>query len=123
MTDDRSDADRRQGDRLHVYSPADVRGAGTGPGLSLVHDLSVTGALLLSATAYEPGKMLDLSLRVGEGLNQTVPAAGEVVRCAERNRASLWRYEVAIRFKEPLEQHKAEIEAASRDLPRLGTGS
>lgn len=93
--------ERRREVRTVARIPAGVDGLRDLGHLALVHDISFAGALLCARSPCHVGQELTLSLRTA-GLDACV--AGRVVRVepAPLDRASLWRCDVAIEFRDPL---------------------
>jgi hypothetical protein len=87
----------------------------------MIHDLSVTGALLLSRRELSPGERVKLQLFILEDTTQFRPASGRVTRVEplDPSAVGLWRYRVAVEFDEPLTMYEAEIRALSERRARM----
>ncbi len=95
-------ADRRQGDRQVALQAAQIQLAEGPPTLAMIQNVSPTGALLFTGASFEPGTVLPLKLLLAGSDADGVAAEGEVVRCTRRDGQTLWRHEVAVRFRAPL---------------------
>src|SRR5579871_5968631 len=73
-------SDRRGGERHLACFPAYVEREAGGPYTTMFHDLSVTGALLLTRKDLPPGEKVKLQLFILEDIGQFRPASGKVVR-------------------------------------------
>jgi hypothetical protein len=89
----------------------------------MLHDISVTGALFLTRTAYEPDEEIDVVLVLGEEHEPSelaVHAKTVRVEEVEEDRRDVWRYRVAVSFDEDLLDRKPLIEQLAADLSKAG---
>jgi hypothetical protein len=114
-------SDRRGGERLMACFPAYVEREADSPRTSMIHDLSVTGALLLGRRELPPGERVKLQLFILEDTNQFRYATGRVVRVEplDRKAVGLWVYRIAVQFDEPLTMYETEIRALREREARL----
>lgn len=128
MPDDQNDsisgANRRRELRHIACYPADIHRDSGEPNLSLIRDLSTTGALLFTTATLEKGQTISLELHLGEKeTSEVARVEAEVVRVSPRPAGQgLWRFSAAVKFPEPLDQWRAEIEELGKSLPPLGVG-
>ena len=113
-TMDESDppSDRRAGERhIACFPAAFVRPDGA-QRLSIIHDLSESGALLLVRTSkIAVGDEVKLQLHISPDPDAFRPASGRVVRIEDiaPSDVGLWRQRVAVQFSEPLTMYAEEI--------------
>jgi hypothetical protein len=114
-------SDRRGGERHMACFPAYVEREAGSPRASMIHDLSVTGALLLGRKEVPPGERVKLQLFILEDPTQFRSASGRVVRVEplDENAAGLWGYRIAVQFDEPLTMYETEIQALREREERL----
>jgi PilZ domain len=114
-------SDRRGGERHIACFPAYVEREAGSPRASMIHDLSVTGALLLGRKELPPGERVRLQLFILDDQTQFHVATGKVVRTEplDENTAGLWGYRIAVQFDEPLTMYEAEIRALREREERL----
>jgi serine/threonine protein kinase len=107
--------DRRADARFPSSIPAGINGRGDLRHVALVHNTSRSGALLVTRNAYAPHESLILALQLyGEHRGQEV--AAEVVHVEPRSEDPIWRYNVGVRFKSPLQGPlMREIERRARE--------
>ena len=106
-----NDKERRAATRHAATVAAELQ---SGETLGVVHNISTTGALLLTRRALEPGDDVAIALVFsGDGKTSTRHISAEVVRSAKRNAESavLWRYETAVAFSEPLTEAEQDLAA------------
>jgi serine/threonine protein kinase len=101
--------ERRAERRRISCIPASLAGRDSAK-LSLIRNISRTGALLYTRIKCEEGDRLELSLHFTED-DPGRPTAAEVVR-VEAAESPLWRSEVAVRFLEPLDEFADRINEA-----------
>lgn len=87
--------------------------------VGVVHNISATGALLLTRRELSPGDAVDITLvvasEVGPASRRTMRSL--VVRSQPRGGANavLWRYETAVAFAEPLRGLDEELDSIARE--------
>jgi hypothetical protein len=121
--DDSSDPhDRRMDPRHFACFPAHIQRTGGSTRMALIHDLSVTGALLFTRERIDVGDDIRLSLYLTEDMSEVRMASGHVVRVEARSadRAEVWHHSVAIHFDEPLTDCEAEIREIAARQAALG---
>jgi hypothetical protein len=120
--DDPSPSDRRADERHFACFPAHVKRPGGSTRMALIHDLSVSGALLLTRQQLEIGDSIELLLYLAEDMDQPRRTGARVVRVEPREgkRAEVWRYSTAVRFDEPLADCEAEIKEIADRQEALG---
>jgi serine/threonine protein kinase len=109
--------ERRAEERRISCIPASLAGSGSAK-LSLIRNISRTGALLFTRIECLPGDRLELSLHFTED-DPGRPTAAQVVR-VESADSPLWRSEVAVRFLEPLDEFADRIAEAIARQSRSG---
>jgi hypothetical protein len=92
------------------------------PLTSVIHDLSVTGALLLVRTSLDVGERVMLQLHISENVAEVRIASGKVVRVVplEENEIGLWARKVAVQFDVALTIYENEIAELHERQARLG---
>ncbi len=112
--------DRRTDARFPSSIPAGINGRSDLRHVALVHNTSRSGALLATRNSYDRHESLILALQLyGEHRGQQV--AAEVVHVEPRTEDPIWRFNVGVRFKTPLEDAlMREIERRARDATALG---
>jgi hypothetical protein len=120
--DGASGADRRIDERHFACSPAHIQRPGGSTRMALIHDLSVSGALLLTRERLKIGDAVELSLYLWEDTEQMRKASAQVVRVEARSgaRAEVWHHTVAVQFEEPLRDCAAEIKDLADRQAALG---
>ncbi len=120
-----SSPERREDPRHFACFPAHIQRPGGSTRMALIHDLSVSGALLLTRQRLAVGDEIGLNLYLREDSNDARHAAGRVVRVEplSADRAEIWHYRVGVQFSEPLRDCEAEIadieaRQAALGLPR-----
>jgi len=116
-------SDRRAGTRHLACFAAEIQmERWNGARTAVIRDLSVTGALLLTAAKVKVGDSVSLNLYVlGDETMHTV--SGKIVRCERRDLATagLWPYSVGVHFDAPLVDLEDQIkEVARRQAALLG---
>jgi Tfp pilus assembly protein PilZ len=116
-------SDRRAGTRHLACFAAEIQmERWNGARTAVIRDLSVTGALLLTAAKIQIGDEVTLNLYIlGEETMHTV--AGKIVRYERRDptTAGLWPFSVGVHFDAPLNELEAQIkEVAARQAALLG---
>ncbi len=107
--------DRRSDARFPSSIPAGINGRSDLRHVALVHNTSRSGALLATRNAYDRHESLILALQLyGEHRGRQV--AAEVIHVEPRAEDPIWRYNVGVRFKVPLEDAlMTEIERRARE--------
>src|SRR5688572_26182115 len=104
---EKSPSERRLGDRHLACFPAYIERTEGGKKTSMIRDLSVSGALLLTQVSCEVGEPVRLELFITpEDLKQFRTAVGKVTRVErlEFERADVWSHRVAVHFDTPITQ-------------------
>jgi len=110
-------SNRRSENRHLSCIPASVRR--DRPGLALVRNISVHGALIFTRSTLVVGERLHLSLHfVDDGPG--VPVEATVVRVLPTSRRDVWRFEVGVEFSAPLTEYTDQIVALEAKQNRLG---
>ena len=114
--------ERRVETRHFACFPAHVQRPGGSTRMALIHDLSVTGALLFTRERLDVGESVRLSLYFTEDMSDERPTSGRVVRVEPRtaDRAEVWHHTVAVQFDAPLRDCEAEIAAIAARQRELG---
>lgn len=121
---DKTGIDRRESERHLACFPAFVEEMGTEgePRSALIHDLSVTGALLLTRAKLDVGDDVKLMLHL-EGDKTPLAVSAKVVRVERRTSemAHPWTRNVAVQFEEAMPQvEEAAKQIASRQAALRG---
>ena len=95
-----SGADRRSELRIPSSIPTSIDGQRDLPNTALVYNASRSGALMATQTAWAPAQILQLELYLDSPTEGELVSA-QVVRVLPRT-DSFWKFEVAVRFVEPL---------------------
>jgi hypothetical protein len=123
VSDKDEDSDRRIRDRCLVCVTAEVRPSEADQQVTVIHDLSESGAYLHAQGPVPVGETLALTIRLtADSEGPTVETTGEAVRVDRlpRDRADFWTHGIAIRFDDPLTHLGKEIEALAAKLKRAG---
>jgi PilZ domain len=114
--------ERRVDERYFTCFPAYIQRPGGSDRMGLIHDLSVSGALILTRSRLQIGDPIRLRLYLWEDATRVKEAGGKVVRVEPRTgeRAEVWHRSVAVQFDEPLADCEAEIKALEDHQARLG---
>ena len=115
-------SDRRAAERHLACFPASVLRPDGATRTSIIHDLSVSGALLLVRTQLEIGDTVKLQLHISEDLAEIRHASGTIVRVVplSEDEIGLWVRKVAVKFDEELTIFEKEIESLRDRQERLG---
>jgi hypothetical protein len=122
MSDSERPEERRAEARHFACFPAHVQRPGGSTRMALIHDLSVTGALLLTRERLQEGEPIRLSLYLADDTELALHASACVLRVTPRpaGRDEVWHHSVAVIFDAPLHQHEAEIKALAERQAALG---
>lgn len=115
-------SDRRTAERHLACFPASVERPDGETRSSIIHDLSVSGALLLVRTELDVGQLVKLQLHISENVDEVREASGTIVRVVPLadDEIGLWVRKVAVKFDEALTIYEKEIEALRERQTRLG---
>jgi hypothetical protein len=116
-------SERRIGVRHFVCFPAHVERPPTGKRLAMIHDLSVTGALLVLRGELVIGDVVSLELHVTGDLDvrsRTTHARVVRVEPLESSDRTLWSHRIAVQFDQPLTDFEPEIQALAEWQRQLG---
>ena len=109
---------RRAGPRHLSCIPASLRR--DRPGLALVRNISIHGALVFTRSKLVVGEQLHLSLHFADE-GPGVPVEASVVRVVPRPvDREIWRYEVGVEFAVPLTEYADEVRELEEKQSRLG---
>jgi len=116
-------SERRLGYRYLSCFPAHLERPGDSPRAAMIHDLSVSGALLLVRTTLAIGDTVRLKLFVTGDTDVSRDVVARVVRIEKLDPfAGPWSSRVAVHFDEELTGFDAEIAAlAKRQAEVLGS--
>jgi PilZ domain-containing protein len=114
-------SDRRGGERHLACFPAAIEREAGSQRSAMIHDLSVTGALLLVRREIPAGERVRLQLYILEDINKFHVASGKVVRGEPLadDAIGLWSHRIAVQFDEPITMYEAEINALTEREKRL----
>ncbi len=105
-------SERRIGVRHFVCFPAHVDAQPGGKRVAMIHDLSVTGAMLVVRADLAVGDLVSLDLHVtGDASSRSRVTHARVVRIeplAHEDRV-LWSHRVAVQFEQPIADFETEI--------------
>jgi serine/threonine protein kinase len=102
--------ERRAQARIPSSIPAGINGQRDLRHTALIHNASRSGALLVTRHRCHPGQELILTLHLSGDFNGQ-DVTGEIMRVEARRDDPIWKFEVGVRFAEPLsEDLLAEIE-------------
>jgi len=115
------DSDRRQNTRHIACAPAHIQDRNGKPHISLIRDLSVTGAMIYTRTKLDVGDSVELTLYI-EGTEDDPGRAtrGEVVRFEKRANGVLWPFLLGVRFEQPIHDAEAQVKALAEHQAKLG---
>jgi len=115
-------SDRRTAERHLACFPASVQRSDGEQRTSVIHDLSVTGALLLVRTHMRVGDRVKLQLHISENVNEVRETTGRVVRVDPlgEQEIGLWASKVAVHFDTALTIYEQEIAELHERQERLG---
>jgi hypothetical protein len=117
-----SGPERRSERRHFACFPAHIQKPSGSTRMALIHDLSVTGALLLTRSPLEVGEEVRLSLYLKEDTADARAAVAKVLRVEPRDadHSEVWHHSVAVQFAEPLGDCAAEIADIAAHQAALG---
>jgi hypothetical protein len=109
-------SERRLGFRYLSCFPAHLEREGDGARAAMIHDLSVSGAMLLVRTMLAVGDTVRLRLFITGDMNESHDVVGRVVRIEKLGDpfAGPWSTRVAVQFDEELRGVDAEIGALAK---------
>ena len=109
-------SERRLGYRYLSCFPAYLDREGDGTRAAMIHDLSVSGALLLVRTTLAVGDTVRLRLFIGGDAGESHDVVGRVVRIEKLDDpfAGPWSTRVAVHFDDELTEVDAEISALAK---------
>jgi hypothetical protein len=107
--------ERRRADRVSEWLPVQLDAGKAG--LAVTHNVSETGALLVTAQVLEVGQLVNIRASLpasGDALERDISLEARVVRFSANTEdpEGLWPYSVAVQFVQP----QPELEAALREL-------
>ncbi|HEY1696089.1 MAG TPA: PilZ domain-containing protein [Polyangiaceae bacterium] len=127
MGDDGHDSltpsERRIGVRHFACFPAHLERDGGGKRSAMMHDLSVSGALLVVSTLLRVDDRISLTLyATGDPDSPSRATSARVVRVEplEPLARGLWTHRVAVQFDEPLTDFEDEIKTLAERQHRVG---
>lgn len=113
-------SDRRRAPRHLAVSPTGVERPLGEQEVSLIRDISTTGALLLTSLPFEVGERLLFELRLDAESGRTAHVGGVVIRCTSHSDPTdKWRFAVGVEFERTLEEWEPEITRLGRQSPQL----
>ena len=121
--DSMTPSERRIGVRHFACFPAHVQQPDGKKRTAMIHDLSVSGALLVVRAALEVGDDVSLQLYVTADLDSPTRAtSGKVVRVEPLGpkAVGLWSHRVAVKFDEELTDFEGEILALEERQRKIG---
>jgi hypothetical protein len=109
-------SERRLGFRYLSCFPAHLEREGDGTRAAMIHDLSVSGALLLVRTTLAVGEAVRLRLFITGDMNESRDVVGRVVRIEKLGDpfAGPWSSRVAVQFDDELTGVDSEIGALAK---------
>ncbi len=116
-------SERRIGVRHFACFPAHIERTGDAKRTAMMHDLSITGALLVVNAKLAPGDVVSLQLHVsGDADTRTRSTHARVVRVEPLEPAArgIWSHRVAVQFDQPLTDFEPEIKALGERQRKLG---
>ena len=115
------DSDRRRSTRHIACAPAQVQDHEGKAHISLIRDLSITGAMIYTRTKLDVGDMIELTLYL-EGTEDDPGRAtrGEVVRFERRVGGVLWPFLLGVRFERPLDDIEEQVKALAEHQAKIG---
>jgi hypothetical protein len=122
--DDRTPpSERRIGARHFACFPAHIARTGDVQRTAMMHDLSISGAMLVVNAKLAVGDVVSLQLHVsGDADARTRSTHARVVRVERLEPAArgIWSHRVAVQFDEPLVDFEPEIKALGERQRQLG---
>jgi hypothetical protein len=120
--DEMSPSERRLGYRHLACFPAYVERPDGEKRTAMIHDLSVTGALLLVRTELNVDDSVRLELFVTGDPSESRVAVARVVRVERLGPMAdtPWSHRIAVQFDEPLADYAPQIEALAKRQRELG---
>jgi hypothetical protein len=122
--DDRTpSSERRIGVRHFACFPAHIARSGDVQRTAMIHDLSISGAMLVVNAKLTVGDVVSLQLHVsGDADARTRSTHARVVRVERLEPAArgLWSHRVAVQFDETLGDFEPEIKALGERQRQLG---
>lgn len=121
--DRKTPSERRIGVRHFACFPAHIERTGDAKRTAMMHDLSITGALLVVNAKLAVGDVVSLQLHVsGDADARTRSTHARVVRVERLEPAArgIWSHRVAVQFDEPLVDFEPEIMALGERQRQLG---
>lgn len=112
--------ERRGADRRLTCVVAEVETSDKSS-LALIRNVSHTGALLFAARDLEVDDAVDLLIHTtSEPDGKKINASGTIVRreALDPARTDVWRWELGVRFSEPLDLDSDEIAAITKRLSK-----
>lgn len=119
----RTTSERRIGVRHFACFPAHIERTGDVKRSAMMHDLSISGAMLVVNAVLAVGDVVSLQLHVsGDADARTRATLARVVRVERLEPAArgLWSHRVAVQFDEPLVDFEPEIMALGERQRLLG---
>jgi len=116
-------SERRIGVRHFACFPAHIERSGDVKRTAMIHDLSITGALLVVNARLAVGDVVSLQLHVsGDADARSRSTHARVVRVEPLEPAArgIWSHRVAVQFGEPLDDFEPEIKALGERQRQLG---
>jgi hypothetical protein len=116
-------SERRIGVRHFACFPAHIEQSDGGKHVAMMHDLSVSGALLVVRAQLAVGDVVSLQLHVtGDPGSRSRATHARVVRVEplEATERALWSHRVAVKFDERLTDFESEITALEAWQRQLG---
>lgn len=115
-------SDRRAAERHLACFPASVQTPDGEPRTSVIHDLSISGALLLVRSELGVGERVRLQLHISENIAEVREVSGTIVRVVplEENEVGLWARKVGVKFDDALTLYENEIAELHERQARLG---
>lgn len=118
-----SASERRIGVRHFACFPAHLERPERGKRVAMIHDLSITGALLVVRAELAVGDVVSLQLHVtGDPGSRTRATHARIVRIEALgpDERALWSHRVAVQFDSPLIDFEPEIKALAARQRQLG---
>lgn len=120
---DKTPSERRIGTRYLACFPAYVEQPEGRRRTALIHNLSTSGALLLTQRAFEIGETIRLELFITpDNLQNSVHVTAHVSRLEviPIQRADVWSHRVGVHFDAPLDAHESEVKDLAERQKQLG---